>query len=123
MKQLVAYGLLTAGLLTSAFAMRENVETFVLLEPASVGGTQLKEGSYEVRWKGNGPELTLEFRAKGKVRAMAAGCALPIAQPPEQSSILLDPNPDGTMSIAEMRFRDLRFAVVVLSRRKAAKSE
>jgi hypothetical protein len=96
-------------LATSAFAA--NKASFRLMQPTQVAGKQLPAGNYNVQWEGSGDNVQLNImRGKNQVASTTAKVvSIPSAAP--NDSALINNNPDGSRTLAQIRFHGKAFAL------------
>lgn len=86
------------------------VERFQLTHSVQLGGKQLPAGAYEIRWSGLEPLISAEVLGGGTgVQALARVVFLSGASPADATS--LRANPDGSSSLASLRFAGQDFAI------------
>jgi hypothetical protein len=106
-------GLRIAILLLAPIALAANQQDFSLFQPATLSGKLLQAGNYQVSWTGSAPNVELKVRSGGKVLATSPAQLVPVDQPYPRGSVLLIPNPDGSMAISEFRFGGKKYRIVV----------
>ena len=82
-----------------------------LLHPASVGGTQLKAGSYTVQWDGQGEQVQLQILQGKKTLATVPAHMVKIDHPMRDNSVMVTPNSDGSQSVTRINFSKKDFAL------------
>jgi len=88
----------------SALARDKNQHSFEILEPVQVGGTQLKPGSYQVEWRGTGPEVQVNFVRDGKTIATAPGTVKTHDANVIQDAIVTDSTSTNATTLKEIDF-------------------
>jgi hypothetical protein len=89
-------------LASSAFA--SNKGSLQLTETATVGGTQLKAGDYQVKWEGTGANVQLSIMKGSKVLATVPAHVIDLSDKPSNDTAVVRKNADGSESVAEIRF-------------------
>ncbi len=108
----VLRGLVLVGaalLATTAFAA--NKGSFELKHPTQVAGHELAAGTYKVQWDGSGTEVQLSIMRGSKQVATTNARVLQVAVAPQGDSALITLNPDGSRTLAELRFRGKAMAL------------
>ncbi len=98
-----------ALLATSAFAA--NKGTFELKRPTQVAGHELAAGTYKVQWDGSGSEVQLSIMQGNKQVASTNARVLQVPVAPQGDSALITMNPDGSRTLAQLRFRGKAIAL------------
>lgn len=91
-------------LFASVAGMAKDSRRLKLDHAATVNGTQLSPGDYEVSWVSHSPEATVTFKQHKTVSATADGKWVERPNRYEDDSVLYSDNPDGSRSIVEIRF-------------------
>ena len=99
-----------------------------LNNPASLSGTQLDAGKYKVSWEtrspevagpskasleANHPDVTVTFSKGNKVLVTAHGRLVDRAGDYNRDAVVYRTNPDGSLTITEIRFRNLKQVIVL----------
>jgi hypothetical protein len=100
-------------LASSAFASNSNKGSLQLSDPASIGGTQLKAGNYDVKWDGEGANVQVNVLKGSKVVATVPAHLIDLADKPSNDSAVVKKNADGTESIAEIHFSGKKQALAI----------
>jgi hypothetical protein len=101
-------------LASSAFASNKaNKGSLQLSDPASIGGTQLKAGNYDVKWDGDGANVQVNVLKGSKVVATVPAHMIDLADKPANDSAVLKKNADGTESVAELHFSGKKQALAI----------
>jgi len=95
---------LALALAVAGLALAKDSKKVKLEYPASIHGTQLAAGQYEVSWETHSPEATVTFKLQKNVVATAEGKMVQRANKFETNSVLYSTNPDGSRTIMEIRF-------------------
>ena len=74
---------------------------------ATVAGTPLSKGSYNVQWQTHSPQATITFTKGGKTVATAEGKVVDRGTKYDMNQIVYMAQPDGTRQIQEIRFQGL----------------
>jgi hypothetical protein len=92
-------------LATGAFASNKaNKGSFQLADTATIGGTQVKAGQYQVKWDGDGANVQLTVMKGSTVVATVPAHLIDLAQKPADDSAIVKRNADGTSTVAEIHF-------------------
>lgn len=94
---------LALSLVTAGLAFTKDSRNVKLEYAASIHGTQLARGEYQVNWETHSPEATVTFKQKKTVVATAAGKLEQRPNKFENNSVLYSTNSDGSRSIVEIR--------------------
>ena len=70
----------------------------------TVGGKQLASGKYTVRWEGTGDQVEVQIYNGNKLVATTPGRVVKVATRPPSDTALVSINPDGSVSLSEIRF-------------------
>lgn len=99
-------------LLVSASALANGSRTIKLAYPATLSGTQIEAGQYQLRWEERSPEATVTL-AKGKnVVATAQGKLEQRSAKYERNMVVLTTRADGSRTINEFRLAGTNKAIV-----------
>lgn len=90
----------------------KNMRKLTLSSAATISGTQVPAGQYDVRWVSHSPEATVTFEKGHNVVATAEGKWVDRHTPYVQNAVVLETNPDGSRSIVELRFAGMSEALV-----------
>jgi hypothetical protein len=96
---------------TSLFAA--NKGSLEVSDSVLVNGTRLAAGDYSLSWEGNGPNVQLNILKGHKVIASTPARVVDKENPQGRDSALLKMNPDGTKSLAEVRFGGKKYALEI----------
>ncbi len=88
-----------------AQAKSKGLKNMVLHLDATVAGTPLAAGSYNVQWQTHSPEATVTFLKAGKVAGTAEGKLVDRGYKYPSDQVMYDTAPDGTHHILEIRFK------------------
>jgi hypothetical protein len=103
---------LSLALLLSTAAFAGNKPGSLYLgDAAQLNGKQLPAGSYQLRWKGNGPEVQVEFVQGKKVVATAPAKLEAASTKPEKDAAVID-TANGARSLTEARFAGKNYKLV-----------
>jgi hypothetical protein len=105
--------LLASAVLLAATAFAANKGSFELQHPALVAGKQLAPGTYKVRWEGSGDQVQLNIMQGGKAVATTTAHVMQVQVAPPEDSALINVNPDGSRSVAQIRFRGKKFVLEI----------
>jgi hypothetical protein len=104
--------LLTAVVLiaVNTFAA-SNKGSLELQRPASVAGKQLASGNYTVRWEGTGDQVDLKIYHGKDVVISTPARLIQVDHPTNNNSAVLNSNPDGSLSLSQIRFGGKHYAL------------
>jgi len=100
-------GCITIGLVLFLMAvpgMAKDSKLVTMPYSASINGTQLSAGDYQVSWVSHSPEATVTFKQGKQVSATVEGTVVERPNRYESSSVLYSNNPDGSRTVMEIRF-------------------
>ncbi len=103
---------LTVGIVSAAAA--KDARKLSVPYNASLNGTPISRGDYQVTWETHSPEATVTFtsqRGHGVV-AKADGKVVERAKPYDTNAVVFNRNADGSYSIVELRFKGLKEVIV-----------
>ncbi len=89
----------------SSAAIARDFKSVVLNYNASVAGTQLASGKYNVKWETHSPEATVSFLQGNTVIATAEGKVVDRGTKYASDSVMYDETANGTRVIREIRFK------------------
>lgn len=108
-------GILLAALAVSGvgvgLAFSKDARTVKVEYTATVRGTQLPAGQYEVNWVAHSPEATVSFSQNKNVVATTEGKWVERSRKYDNNSVVYSINPDGSRAIAEIRFAGMNQAL------------
>ncbi|HEV2177643.1 MAG TPA: hypothetical protein VGW33_10655 [Terriglobia bacterium] len=90
----------------------KDIRRLTLTSAATISGTQVPAGEYDVRWVSHSPEATVTFEKRHNVVATAEGKWVDRHNKYGQNAVVLEANPDGSRSIVELRFKGMSEALV-----------
>jgi hypothetical protein len=96
--------LLVLFLFTSVAGVAKDSRKLTLGHAATVNGTQLAPGNYQVSWVTHSPEAKVTFTQHKKVAATAEGKWVERQNIYDNDGVVYDNNPDGSRTIVEIRF-------------------
>lgn len=102
---------LVLSLTTNAFAA--NKGSLHVSSPETIGGTQLVEGDYTVRWEGPGPAVQLKVMQGNKVVATAPARIVPLNDTTVSDSVVLDIGGNGGRRLSQIFFSGASFALEI----------
>ncbi len=85
---------------------------FSLAYAASVGGTQIAPGNYNVSWVQHSPQATVTFMKGKQVVATAEAKWVERNTKYERNMVVFASKPDGSRAILELRFAGMSRALV-----------
>ncbi|HLY62443.1 MAG TPA: hypothetical protein VKV95_17005 [Terriglobia bacterium] len=89
-------------MVTPAFAKQVREVDFD--KAVSINGKQLTPGKYKVIWETHSPQATITIAHKKDVVATTTGTVVERPKPYDSDSILYNTEPDGSLTIMELRF-------------------
>jgi len=98
-------------LATSAFAF--NKGSVQILDPVTVGGTQLAPGEYSLKWEGNGSNVQLSILKGSRVLVTTPARLIDLDQRSDGDVAVVNSNGDGSKSLAEIRFNGKKSALAI----------
>jgi hypothetical protein len=98
-------------LATSAFATEKG--TLTITEPVTLGGTQLKAGTYTVQWDGNGPNVQLNILRGKSVVAATPAHMVDTGRSAEASGYGFTNEANGTTSLSEIRLHGKKYVLEI----------
>ncbi len=101
------------------FARTRNEHSVVIPQTVQVGSTQLKAGTYKVKWQENGSSLHVSFLENGKTVAAAEGKMVEKPRPSPYDDVVIGPT-GKTQTIQEIDFRGQKESLVITSDHRAA---
>jgi hypothetical protein len=99
--------------LFAVVASAANSKNIDVLTAATVGGTQLKPGSYKVEWSSPTNEPTVTFYKGKKAVATVKGKWQDLKAKQSRNAILLDGQPDGSQKVSEIRFAGMSQSLLI----------
>ncbi len=121
-KGLASTFFVVAALLVATMpAVAKNARRLTVSHTAMLNGTPIPQGVYEVSYTTHSPEARVTFSTpKGDtIVATADGKVVKRRTPYPASAVVYDTNPDGSLSIVEIRFAGEK-QVIVFSKAGAA---
>lgn len=103
---------LVVGLVSASAA--NNARRLSVPYDASLNGTPIAHGDYQVTWESHSPEAVVTFTSqRGRdVVVKAEGKIIERAKPYDRNAVVLNHNADGSYSIVELRFKGLKEVIV-----------
>ena len=107
LKRTVSVTLLAMACLMAAGAAgkAKDLRNVVLRSDATVAGTHLASGNYNVQWQVHSPDATVSFRQGSKVVATAEGKLVDRGMKCASDEVVFDETADGARVIRELRFK------------------
>jgi hypothetical protein len=99
------------SLTTNAFAA--NKGSLHVSSPETIGGTQLVEGDYTVRWEEPGPAVQLKLMQGNKVVATAPARIVPLHDTSVSNAAVSDTDASGRRRLSQIFFSDASFALEI----------
>jgi len=87
-----------------AAARSRDGRSMVLHYDATVAGSHLASGEYDITWETHSPEATVSFMKQTKVVATAEGKVVDRGRKYAANQVVYDQNADGARVIREIRF-------------------
>jgi hypothetical protein len=100
-------------LLVAASLFAVNKGALEVTDAVVVNGTTLPAGDYSLTWDGSGPTVQLNILKGHKVVATTPARLVDKPNPQGRDSALLRINPDGTRSLAEVRFGGKKYSLEI----------
>jgi len=100
----VAGATLALVLVAGMAAQAKDTRNVLLPHDATLAGTHLKSGKYQVRWETHSPEATVTFEQGKKVMATVEGKVVDRGKRYDRNEVVYNENPDGSQAIQELRF-------------------
>jgi hypothetical protein len=88
-----------------AAAKTNGSRSIVLYYDASIAGSHLVSGAYNVEWQTHTPGATVSFVFKGRVVATTGGTVVVRGKKYLTNEVVFNTGPDGTRTVREIRFR------------------
>jgi len=88
-----------------AAAKAKDFRNMVLRSDATLAGTHLASGNYNVQWQTHSPGATVSFLKDGKVVATAEGNVVDRGTKYQSNEVMFDETADGARVIRELRFK------------------
>jgi hypothetical protein len=98
-------------LASSAFAGTKGSMT--LLSPATINGTNLKPGDYNLEWQGTGSDVQLSIKQGKTVLATVPAKVVDLNAPAPNNAAILNRNESGPNTLAGARFQGKRYALQI----------
>ncbi len=100
-------------LLTAApiFAESGSV-SYTVYKNMLIAGTEIKAGEYQVKYQSNSPEVTVTFKAEGKVVATVKGKLEQLNKATDYTSLLVGKDSAGNDIIQALQFGGKKYRVV-----------
>jgi hypothetical protein len=100
-----------AVLLSTAAFAGNKAESLYLGDATQLNGKQLPAGTYQLKWKGNGPDVQVEILQGKKVVATAPAKLEQASTKPEKDAAVID-TMSGSRSLTEARFAGKNYKLV-----------
>ena len=89
----------------SSAAKPKDSKDVLLHYDATVAGSHLASGDYDITWQTHSPEATVSFFQKGKVVVTAEGTVVDRGTKYQANQVVYDADSTGARQIQEIRFR------------------
>jgi len=90
-----------------------NKGSLELRHPANVAGKQLATGDYTVRWEGTGDQVELKIYHGKDVVISTPAKVVQLDHPSANDSAVVNSNPDGSLSVSQIRFGGKHYAIEI----------
>ncbi|HKM79779.1 MAG TPA: hypothetical protein VJY15_02285 [Candidatus Acidoferrum sp.] len=80
--------------------------------PTEVGGQKLETGTYQLQWAGQGPTAQVQINRSGKTIASVKAQVVVLDQKAAQDEHATRSNPDGSDTLASVKFRNQMFQLI-----------
>jgi hypothetical protein len=98
-------------LATSAFATEKG--TLTITDPVTLGGTQLKAGTYTVEFDGNGPNVQLNILRGKAVVAATPAHLVDTGRAQQESGYSFSNEANGTSSLSAIRLHGKKYVLEI----------
>jgi len=105
--------ILGLALLLASSAFAATKASLTLPNPATVNGTKLKAGDYKLQWDGSGPYVEVSILQGKTVVAKVPAKVVDLPAPSDNSAAVVTQNPDGSATLAGVRFEGKKFALEI----------
>ena len=95
---------------TAAFA-GSTKKSLDFTNPVQVNGTELRPGSYTLKWDGNGNDVNVEFTRNNKVITTAHAKVVPVTEKAVNDAAVVEPAGNGS-NLVEARFAGKPYKLV-----------
>jgi hypothetical protein len=114
-KSLTLLAVLSVLIPAASFARDKNQGKMVLDEPAQIGSTQLKPGTYNIEWQGSGPAVNVEVTQHNKTLATVPGQLKTNDAEASQDAVVLAPSATNSSQkqVVEIDFGSRKEALVI----------
>jgi hypothetical protein len=114
-KSLTLLAVLSVLIPAASFARDKNQGKMVLDEPAQIGSTQLKPGTYNIEWQGSGPAVNVEVTQRNKTLATVPGQLKTNDAEASQDAVVLAPSATNSSQkqVVEIDFGSRKEALVI----------
>jgi len=82
------------------------------LNDVTVAGTEIKAGTYDVKWESNDQEATVSFYSKGKVVAVVKGKIQQVDKKHEYDTFLSVKDNSGRNVVKEIKLAGKKFSII-----------
>lgn len=98
-------------LVASLPAFAKNSRSLKLLHSATLNGTEIAAGDYQVSWESHSPDVTVTLKGR-HVIATAQGQWVERDAKYEEDAVVYETNGDGSRTLLEIRFAGMKQALV-----------
>jgi hypothetical protein len=86
--------------------------TYSVSKTMLLGNTKIQAGDYEMKYKSDGPEVTVTVKSEGKLIATVKGKLEKLDRPTEYTSLLIGKDSAGRETIEALQFGGKKYRVV-----------
>ncbi len=105
--------ILGSAILVASTAFAANKAQLHLSSPASISGTQLKPGQYELKWDGTGDKVQLTVMQGSKLMATVPAHMIELKDKPSDDSAVLRAGAGGALTVAEIHVSGKKQALAI----------
>jgi hypothetical protein len=118
---LASLALVLAG---SAFAVNAaHKQTFQILAPTQVNGTQIPAGEYQAQWEGSGPNVQVSIKQGKKVIATVPAQVVELGQVSREDAAEIKSNASGERELTSLRFSGKTYSLALGSESASAQTK
>ncbi len=103
--------LLGLAVLAASSALAADKGSLTVFDPVTVGGQQLRPGSYKLQWEGSGPDVQLNVLKGNSVVLTTPAHMVERQRPAENDATVTEKNADGKLTIAEIQLHGKKYAL------------
>jgi hypothetical protein len=109
----VKAALISSALSLTANTFAANKGSLHVSSPETIGGTQLVEGDYTVRWEEPGPAVQLKIMQGNKLLATAPARIMPLNNTSGSNAVVIDADGNGGRKLSQIFFSGKSFALEI----------